>query len=102
MKKNTSRDEFHFLFECNGLEKLRISVIPTYYRTRCNTLKHSIIKCKLDISENINTADLNYQSVYPEKLNSIGEILDPVSYFGRTRKVVPRLRTSTPVTHIEY
>ena len=65
-------------------------------------VKHSIIKCKLDISENINTADLNYQSVYPEKLNSIGEILDPVSYFGRTRKVVPRLRTSTPVTHIDY
>ena len=32
-------DEFHFLFECNGLEKLRILVIPKYYRTRCSTLK---------------------------------------------------------------
>ena len=34
-------DEFHFLFECNGIEKLRISSIPKYYRTRCNTLKMS-------------------------------------------------------------
>ena len=32
-------DEFHFLFECNGLEKLRILLIPKYYRTRCSTLK---------------------------------------------------------------
>ena len=32
-------DEFHFLFECIGLEKLRILVIPKYYRTRCSTLK---------------------------------------------------------------
>ena len=32
-------DEFHFLFKCNGLEKLRILVIPKYYRTRCSTLK---------------------------------------------------------------
>ena len=34
-------DEFHFLFECNGIEKLRISSIPKYYRTRCSTLKMS-------------------------------------------------------------
>ena len=32
-------DEFHFLFECNGLKKLRILVIPKYYRTGCSTLK---------------------------------------------------------------
>ena len=34
-------DEFHFLFECNGIEKPRISSIPKYYRTRCSTLKMS-------------------------------------------------------------
>ena len=32
-------DEFHFIFECDGLEKLRILVIPKYYRTRCSTFK---------------------------------------------------------------
>ena len=33
--------EFHFQFECtcNGIEKLRISVIIKYSRTRCSTLK---------------------------------------------------------------
>ena len=34
-------DEFHFLFEFNGIEKLRISIIPKKYRTRCSTLKMS-------------------------------------------------------------
>ena len=34
-------DEFHFLFECNGIEKLRISIIPKKYRTRCSTLNMS-------------------------------------------------------------
>ena len=38
-RKGLMGDEFHFLFECNVLEKLRILVIPKYYRTRCSTLK---------------------------------------------------------------
>ena len=41
-------DEFHFLFECGGIEKLRISIVPTYYRTICSTLK---------ISQLLNTND---------------------------------------------
>ena len=40
-RKRILGDEFHFLFECNGIEKLRISSIPKYYRTRCSTLKMS-------------------------------------------------------------
>ena len=31
--------KFHFLVECNGLETLRILLIPKHYRTRCITLK---------------------------------------------------------------
>ena len=37
--KRIMGDEFHFLFECNGLEKLWILVIPKYYRTSSSTLK---------------------------------------------------------------
>ena len=40
--------EFHFLFECNDIEKLKISALPKYHRTRCSTLKcGSFIKYKL-------------------------------------------------------
>ena len=38
-RKRILGDEFHFLFECNGNEKCRISVIQKYYKTRCSTLK---------------------------------------------------------------
>ena len=36
-------DEFHFLFECYGLEKLGVLDIPKYYRTRCSTLKMTLL-----------------------------------------------------------
>ena len=45
-KKIILDDEFHFLFECGGIEKLRISIVPKYYRTICSTLNMSIIKYK--------------------------------------------------------
>ena len=40
-RKRILGDEFHFLFECNGIEKLRISIIPKQYITRCSCLKMS-------------------------------------------------------------
>ena len=36
---NQIGDEFHFLFECNKLVRLRNEFIPRYYRTRPNTIK---------------------------------------------------------------
>ena len=40
-RKKILVDEFHFLFECSGIEKLRLSIIPKYYKIRCSTLKIS-------------------------------------------------------------
>ena len=40
-RKRLLGNEFHFLFECSGIEKLSISIIPKYYRIRCSTLKMS-------------------------------------------------------------
>ena len=40
-RKRILGDEFHCLFECSGIEKLRISIISKYYRIRCSTLKTS-------------------------------------------------------------
>ena len=36
-RKRILCDEFHFLFDCYGIEKLRKSIIPKYYRNRCST-----------------------------------------------------------------
>ena len=38
-RKRFLGDEYHFPCECNGIEKLRITVIPKYHTTRCSTLE---------------------------------------------------------------
>ena len=38
-RKRILGDEFHFLFECSGIGKLRLSTMPKYHRIRCSTLK---------------------------------------------------------------
>ena len=59
-RKKILGDEFHFLFECNGTEKLRISIIPKYYRIRCSTLKMSKLSNTNDRKLLIKVAKLVY------------------------------------------
>ena len=38
-------DEYHYLFECEELEVLRLDYIPKYYRSNHNTIKYKSLMC---------------------------------------------------------